>query len=215
MKVKMQHRKQYHCLHFRTPNGEDLLVEGPVPPETVARYPLHPECDAFRTPEKQHEALMEIAGFEEARIILAHNETTTVGYVTFLHPDPLESWSDEQMEELLELGAIEIAPDYRHGGLAKTLLKVAFMDPNMENYIVFTTEYCWHWDLKRTGLSVWEYRDVMEKVMKSAGLIWMPTDDPEICAHPANALMVRIGKNVSPCSVEAFDRLRLRRRHLY
>ena len=215
MKVKMKHVKQYHSMPFVTPNGEELLIEGPVPPETVARYPLHEECDAFRIPEKQHQALIEIAGFEEARIILAHNETVTVGYVTFLYPDPLDSWSDGHMEDLLELGAIEIAPAYRKGGLAKALLKVAFMDPHMENYIVFTTEYCWHWDLKRTGLSVWEYRKVMEKVMNSAGLEWMATDDPEICSHPANALMVRIGKQVPQSSIEAFDRLRLRRRYMY
>ncbi len=28
----------------------------------------------------------------------------------------------------------------------------------MEDYIIITTEYYWHWDLKGTGLKVWEYR---------------------------------------------------------
>ncbi len=88
------------------------------------------------------------------------------------------------------------------------MLKTAFADPAMENYIVISTEYYWHWDLKGTGLSVWEYRKVMEKVMGSAGLEWFATDDPEITSHPANCLMARIGKNVPLESIEKFDRLR-------
>ena len=64
----------------------------------------------------------------------------------------------------------------------------------MENVIVYTTEYYWHWDLEGTGLSVWDYRAMMENFMKEAGMVWFATDDPEICAHPANCLMVRIGR---------------------
>ena len=79
------------------------------------------------------------------------------------------------------------------------MLKTAFADPAMENYIVISTEYYWHWDLKGTGLSVWEYRKVMEKVMGSVGNeSGLPPTDPEITAHPANCLMARIGKNVPP-----------------
>ena len=37
--------------------------------------------------------------------------------------------------------------------------------------------------------------------MKSVGMVWFATDDPEICAHPANCLMVRIGKEV-PLSID-------------
>ena len=40
----------------------------------------------------------------------------------------------------------------------------------MEDYIIITTEYYWHWDLKGTGLNVWEYRKVMEKMMNAGGL---------------------------------------------
>ena len=78
----------------------------------------------------------------------------------------------------------------------------------MENYIVFSTEYYWHWDLEGSGLNVWEYRKVMEKVMAAGGLKPLPTDDPEIMSHPANSLVVRIGKNVPKESREKFDELR-------
>ncbi|MDR6227444.1 GNAT family N-acetyltransferase [Desmospora profundinema] len=210
----MEHRKQYHSLTLPG-SGGDLMVEGPVPPETFIQYSFHEGLVAFRPPEEQQRAILGITRLPEGRVIIARTANEIVGYVTYLHPDALEHWSKGNMENLLELGAIEVAAPYRTDGVAKALLRVSFLDPYMEHYIVISTEYYWHWDLKGTGLSVWEYRRVMEKVMASAGLEWMATDDPEITAHPANCLMARIGKYVPPSSVEQFDRLRFRHRILY
>jgi acetoin utilization protein AcuA len=115
----------------------------------------------------------------------------------------------------LELGAIEVIPKYRGNAVGKHLLKVAMMDDAMEDYIIITTEYYWHWDMKGTGLNVWEYRKVMEKMMSAGGLKWFATDDPEICSHPANCLMVRIGKRIGQDSIEQFDRIRFKNRYMY
>ncbi|WP_107727741.1 GNAT family N-acetyltransferase [Desmospora activa] len=210
----MEHRKKYYAETLPASEG-DLVVEGPVLPDRLKYYSFHEGLVAFRPPEEQQEALIGIAGLAEGRIIIARTANEIVGYVTYLHPDPLEHWSKGNMEDLLELGAIEVAAPYRKYGVAKALLGVSFRDPYMENYIVISTEYYWHWDLKGTGLSVWEYRRVMEKVMSSAGLEWVATDDPEITAHPANCLMARFGKHVPQSSVEKFDRLRFRFRILY
>jgi acetoin utilization protein AcuA len=138
-----------------------------------------------------------------------------VGYVTFLYPDPMERWSEGKMENLIELGAIEVVPEVRGSSVGKTLLQVSMMDKMMENYIVITTEYYWHWDLKGTGLNVWEYRKVMEKMMNAGGLEYYATDDPEISSHPANCLMARIGKNIDAESVQKFDQLRFHNRFMY
>lgn len=210
----LEHRKKYYAEILPTSEG-DLVVEGPVLPEHLNQYLLHEGLVAFRPPEEQREALIGISRLAEGRIIIARTAEEIVGYVTYLHPDPLEHWSKGNMEDLLELGAIEVAAPYRQFGVAKALLHVSFQDSYMENYIVISTEYYWHWDLKGTGLSVWEYRKVMEKVMSSVGLEWMATDDPEITAHPANCLMARIGKHVPQASMERFDRLRFRYRILY
>ena len=94
-------------------------------------------------------------------------------------------------------------PLFRDTGVGKSLLKVSMMDDAMEDYIIITTEYYWHWDLKGTGLNIWDYRKVMEKMMNAGGLQWYATDDPEICSHPANCLMVRIGKRVDSNSIES------------
>ncbi|MBM6616419.1 GNAT family N-acetyltransferase [Bacillus suaedaesalsae] len=210
----MLHKKTYNAMELKTIHGS-LIIEGPIPSEKIATYEYHKDLIAFRTPEQQHKALIEIAKLPEGRIIIARDRHTIVGYVTYLYPDPLERWSEGNMKDLIELGAIEVIPKYRGMAVGKNLLKVSMMDDAMEDYIVITTEYYWHWDLKGTGLNVWEYRKVMEKMMNAGGLEWFATDDPEISSHPANCLMVRTGKRVKQESVQQFDRLRFRHRFMY
>ncbi|ASS89411.1 GNAT family N-acetyltransferase [Aeribacillus pallidus] len=210
----MEHTKTYHAKEIETPNGT-VIVEGPIPPDKLAGYKFHEDLTAFRPAPSQHKALVEIAKLPEGRIIIARKGETIIGYVTFLYPDPLERWSEGKMENLIELGAIEVIPEFRGCEIGKNLLIVSMMDDAMEDYIIITTEYYWHWDLKGTGLNVWEYRKMMEKMMNAGGLEWYATDDPEICSHPANCLMVRIGKRVDNESIQKFDQLRFTNRFLY
>ncbi|GAF15235.1 acetyltransferase AcuA, acetyl-CoA synthetase inhibitor [Bacillus sp. JCM 19046] len=210
----MEHSKTFfqELFHF---DNKELFLEGPLQPEVIANYTLHPNLTSFRPVQAQKEALVEIAGLPEGRINVIRDKDCIVGYVTFVYPDPLERWSEGKMENLIELGAIEIAPAYRAKGLGKELIRLSMLDEAMENYIIITTEYYWHWDLKGSGLDVWEYRKVMEKMMNAGGLTWFATDDPEISSHPANCLMARIGKNIDQESVEAFDQLRFVNRFMY
>ena len=210
----MNHPKLYHVqpLSF---HDRILIVEGPVSVETLSQLTLHPDLDAFRRPQEQHQALIEIAGLEEGRIIITRDELTIIGYVTFHYPDEQERWSQEHMTDLIELGAIEVADEYRSLGLGQQMIKTAFEDNQMEQYIVFTTEYYWHWDLKGSGLNVWDYRKMMERLMKIVEMEWYATDDPEICSHPANCLMVRIGRDVPLSSKEQFDHIRFQQRFMY
>ncbi|HAQ07534.1 MAG TPA: N-acetyltransferase [Bacillus bacterium] len=210
----MEHKKTYNAKELKTPHGR-LIIEGPISPEKLASYEFHKDLVAFRPPAQQHKALVEIAGLPEGRIIVARSGHMVVGYVTYLYPDPLERWSEGGMEDLIELGAIEVVPEFRGSSVGKNLLIVSMMDDVMEDYIIITTEYYWHWDLKGTGLNVWEYRKIMEKMMNAGGLVWYATDDPEISSHPANCLMARIGKRIPPESVQKFDQLRFMNRFMY
>lgn len=210
----MEHVKTYYCMGLATRNG-DLLIEGPISSSDLASLEFHEDLKAFRPAPQQHQALIEIADLPEGRIIVARENNLVVGYVTYVYPDPLERWSQGNMENLIELGAIEVIPKFRSSGVGKALLKVSMMDDAMEDYIIITTEYYWHWDLKGTGLDIWEYRKIMERMMNSAGLVWYATDDPEISSHPANCLMVRIGKRIKPDSIHQFDNLRFMNRWLY
>ncbi|MDO7905281.1 GNAT family N-acetyltransferase [Paenibacillus sp. JX-17] len=210
----MQHPKNGTAAEYEK-NGQLFVIEGPVPPERLSKLEMHPLLDAFRRPAEQLEALIEIAGLPEGRIIAAIQEETIVGYVTFHYPDEMERWSEAGMDDLIELGAVEVADPFRGFGLGSRLIRHAFQDQQMEAYIIFTTEYYWHWDLKGSGLSIWEYRNMMERLMKTVDMVWYATDDPEICSHPANCLMVRIGQHVPLQSREQFDRIRFRQRFMY
>lgn len=201
-------------MKLNTANGE-LIIEGPVSVDLLKTYDFHHDLVAFRPPEQQRKALIEIAELPEGRIIIARFRDTIVGYATYLYPDPLERWSEGKMNNLIELGAIEVIPAFRGTGTGKSILRVSMMDDAMEDYIVITTEYYWHWDLKGTGLNVWEYRKIMEKMMNAGGLVWFATDDPEISSHPANCLMARIGKRVCTDSIQQFDKLRFMNRFMY
>nr|WP_280518710.1 GNAT family N-acetyltransferase [Lederbergia wuyishanensis] len=201
-------------MELKTKNG-NLLIEGPISADQLSKLEFHEDLVAFRPAKQQHEALIGIADLPEGRIIIARYENEVVGYVTYLYPDPLERWSQGNMVNLIELGAIEVIPKYRGSGVGKGLLHVSMMDDAMEDYIIITTEYYWHWDLKGTGLDVWEYRKIMEKMMNSGGLEWYATDDPEITSHPANCLMVRVGARVDTESLQQFDSIRFVNRFMY
>ncbi len=210
----MQHLKLYHS-DTLDHNGQTIHVEGPVPADRLRSFQMHTQLDAFRKPKEQFNALVEISELPEGRIIIAHDGETLLGYVTFHYPDEMERWSEAGMKDLLELGAVEVADDYRGLGLGSRMIRIAFEDGQLESYIIFTTEYYWHWDLKGSGLSVWEYRRMMERLMKTVNMVWYATDDPEICSHPANCLMVRMGDDVPLESREQFDRIRFVRRFMY
>lgn len=210
----LKHVKTYNAMEIKHKNG-NIVIEGPIPAAELASLDFHEDLVAFRPPAQQHKALIEIAGLPEGRILIVRDMNEVVGYVTYLYPDPLERWSEGNMENLIELGAIEVIPKFRGGGVGKALLQVSMMDDAMDDYIILTTEYYWHWDLKGTKLNVWEYRKIMEKMMNAGGLEYYATDDPEICSHPANCMMARIGKRIDQDSIEQFDRLRFMNRFMY
>ena len=210
----MKHIKTFYSIDMETRHGL-VQVEGPVAPEQLEKYIFHEDLVSFRPAKQQQQALVEIAKLEEGRIIIIRNGETVVGYVTYLYPDPLERWSEDRIENMIELGAIEVISLYRGCGAGKKLLQVSFMDEAMEDYLVITTEYYWHWDLKGTGLNVWDYRKMMERLMNNVDFEYYATDDPEITSHPANCLMARIGKNVNNDTMERFDRLRFKNRFMY
>ncbi|GEN32287.1 acetoin utilization protein AcuA [Cerasibacillus quisquiliarum] len=208
----MEHKKTYHSITKDTSYG-NVVIEGPVPSDRLKNYHFDEGLTAFRPAPKQFEALLQIANFPEGRIIIARHNHTIIGYVTYLHPDPLERWSTFEMPDLLVLGAVEVTERFRQFKIASSLLEVSMMDEFMENYIIISTEYYWHWDLRGTGLNVWQYRKVMEKMMAYGDLKPSTTDDPEIISHPANCLMVRIGKNVPQSSIDTFNTLRFLSKH--
>ncbi len=187
-----------------------VLVEGPLTAGLLAELEMHVGLKMFRPPKRQKEALISIAGLPGGRVTVARRGETIAGYACFHPPDSFERWSTGNQGDVLVMG-IEVAREYRGGGLGKAILGVTFEDPEMEKFIVISTEYCWHWDLEGSGLSPFQYRDMLTRVFSSVGMQPRGTDEEDIASHPANMLMVRIGSQIPFDRAVEFESLRYRK----
>ena len=210
----MEHIKTYQSQTYHLDEGT-FVIEGPVSRSSLESMTFDDGLFAFRPPTDQFEAIKEISELEEGRIFVLRNSQHIIGYVTYHYPDPLERWSSGNLEYLIELGAIELSLAYRDLHLGSELIKVSLAADEYEDYIVLTTEYYCHWDLKNSGLDVYEYKKLMQKLMGYGGLEVFATDDPEITSHPANCLMARIGSRISIEQLQAFDDIRFMNRFFF
>lgn len=196
---------------FRPENGllktspGAIHLEGPCTCEYIARLKMDEGLRSFRPPARQQEALMLISNLPEGKVFIARVQEKIIGYVTFHYPDEYSRWSKHPY--VLELGAVEVSPEWRKYKIAQYLLQEAFSHNFVENHIIITIEFCWHWDLKNSSLNMMNYQRMLTKLFSSVGLHKRATDDPDITEHPANAMMVRFGQNVSKEAVQRFEEL--------
>lgn len=187
---------------INTPSGP-VIIEGPAVEGHLKALRMNKHLSNFRVPDRQHEALCIIAGSPEGLVYIARCDQEIVGYVAFHYPSQFSRWSKHP--RVLELGAIEVSSGFKRYGLGTQLLKGAFNNHVMEEYIVITTEFFWHWDLKDSGLDVWNYQRMLTKLFGSVHFKKRRTDDPEILEHPANMLMARIGTKVTQPYAKSFE----------
>lgn len=196
------------------PNGigatgtASLRLTAGASPSYLASLRPDEGLDRFRPPAKQLAALVDIASDPKGWIVSAEEGGRLVGYVAFHPPTEVESWGADTTGELIELGAIEVAPSLRGQNLAQRLLRASFEDGRYDGTVVFATLYSWHYDLSREGMTDLAYRRMLEKLYRSAGLEVFPTTDEEIRSSAANALMARIGPHTEDRVVDEFHRLR-------
>jgi acetoin utilization protein AcuA len=195
---------------YNSPKGT-IHIEGPVSDVYLESLTMSDKLNNFRPCAKQYEALKDITNMPQGMIYIARHEKEIIGYVTFHYPDEYSRWIKHP--RVLEMGGIEISSGWRRCGVAKNLLATAFSNPHLENFIVITQEFCWHWDLKNSGLDIFGYQKMLSGVFATVGMKVVGTDDPEICEHPANVLMARFGANVSKQDLMAFEDMRYMRRY--
>ena len=188
---------------------------------------ISPALDMFRPAEKQHAALIDIA--QDAAtdplccVSMARDDDASVnddasvdtvvgevvvGYASFHPPTDVETWGDDETGQLVELGAVEVDPSYRGQRLAQRLLEASFAGGRFDHTVVFATMYVWHYDLKRTVMTPYQYKRMLERLYRGIGMEPFRTSDPEIRADPANQLMARVGPHCPPHIKTEFDRLR-------
>lgn len=175
-----------------------VLIGERLTEEILSKLTLHEELTAFRQPQEQYKALLEISRLKDGRVYGCIYNQTIVGYVTFHPAEPDCRWGEELFGPgITELGGMEVAKEWRKYGLCSSMLKEVFEDTFWEDLIVIAQYVYWHWDLKGTNLDIWNYRKMLSRIMEKNGFKLRSTDEPEISSHPANMLKVRIGKKVA------------------
>lgn len=180
-----------------------VYIEGPVNVDYLKTLKMSDRMSYSRTPSRQHEALCIIADSHDGFVYIVRQRQEIIGYAAFHQPDSFTRWVKHP--RVLELGGIEIHSKFKKKGLARELLKAAFSDTALEEYIVIIAEYSWHWDLKESGLGIWKYQKMLIKLYGDFGFKKRGTDDPEILEHPANMLMVRMGDRVPEAYIKIFE----------
>jgi GNAT superfamily N-acetyltransferase len=171
----------------------------------------------YEDAHKTKELLSAISRSSDQRIACAVCSSDLVGYVTVVPTEEGSRWrsieealqrsaDDLQHPLIMELGSIEISKPWRSQGLAGRLLEFMFDDPYYEERIVFSRELSWHWDLKASGLSSYEYRGMLMRLFEGVGFRYCETDDEEIHYAGENMLMVRMGSAVPPETALLFHR---------
>lgn len=181
-----------------------VYIEGPVQGPDMAGLVMNGKLTVFRPPEEQKKALIEISGLVNGLVYLARHENEIVGYITFHRPDESARWY--RHPRLIEMGGVEISPDWRQCRLGENLIKAAFSNKALDYFIVLSMNYWRYWDLENCKLDTWEYQRMLTGYLSKAGFEKANTNDPEIIGHPANFLMA-IGTHVSKQDIVIFTSL--------
>jgi acetoin utilization protein AcuA len=197
------------CCNIETPATltKEFFLEGPVITRSLENLNISNKLTNFRQAEEQKKALISISKLPKGMIYIARSGREIIGYITFHRPEEYFRWSKHPT--VLELGGIEISSDWRKKGIAEALLNEAFSNLVMEDFIVITMEFCWSWDLKGSGMEIFEYQKMLEKLFGLVSLKRRATNDPEITEHPANVLMARVGENVRSKDIILFEKMLL------
>lgn len=191
-----------------TDRGE-IAIENYYPADKLERLTVDQGICMFsrHNPDRQKEALINVANSEFGNVIAAVGRDKLVAYIGIHHPSERERWGKPGYPWLYEFGAIEVSRNYRRLGLSEAMLQVAFDDPYYDDKIMITTGFTWHWDLEETGMTKMEYRELGIKLFGSFGFMEMATDEPNVAMDSANLFLVRIGKDASLSRYQRFASL--------
>ena len=191
--------------HFISTGKGPVFIGGPMDERFLHPMKFDPGLDVFREAPEQKKALRRVASMAGGLVFVATHAGIVIGYVTVHPPDEHSRWKAHP--KILELGAIEVSRAWRGRGIGKLLLRTLAEQDILEDRIVISMEYYWHWDMKGAGLDLQNYRLMLLKFFGACGFQNRWTDDPDIACHPANLFMVRAGGRITREDNLEFERL--------
>jgi len=185
---------------YKTAAGS-LFLRACCPPALVEGLQVDEGLRAFmRLPEREHELLLKLARQPENRLTLAYTPSgKIVGQVTLA---PLDGWW-QGIEHAYEI-AVEVSPTYRNLGVAHQLLSLALDFDSVEEYLILGLGLSWHWDYTGLGMSRFQYREVIARLVAAHGFAEYLTSEPNIRMDPANILVARLGRSVGEQRMNRF-----------
>jgi len=150
----------------------------------------------------------QVANKRDGKVTLAIAEPDVIiGYNICSYPGPEERWS--ALGDLMyETAAVEVSRNYRGLGIAARIMEWTLSEVFFESRITYMTGYSWHWDLKGTGLTGQQYRQMMIALYSPFGFQEIHTNEPNITLLDENIMMIRIGSGVSADDHNRFKYLR-------
>ena len=188
-----------------------LLLRDFCPVSFVERLRPDPGLHAFtRSPEREHQLLMNIAKWPDCALTIAHTPYgEIIGQVTLA---PGDDWW-EGLDKVLEV-TLEVSPNWRGMRIAEQMLAFALEFEALEGTILFAMGLSWHWDLEGLRLSLGRYRQLIKRLFESQNFQELSTNEPNISMEPGNIFMARVGSHVDEHVVDRFRNRLLSTPHL-
>lgn len=171
--------------------------------ELFPNFSFHPELNSFRDAKEQETVLYRLMQSNKAAISYAVEDRRIISYAVLLPPDSIERWSE--LPFITVMGALEVAKSYREKGVASSVLNHLFTNyKSLEEKIIISLEYYWHWDVTFEKQDILAYKHRLKHLLGGFDMEEVYTDDPDIQAHWANFMMARIGKEITSDQIQEF-----------
>ena len=190
----------------------DIRIRSFCTTEELRRYRFNPQFGThahYKSLFTKRVSLEKNAAMADANVTVAlAGDELIVGFGVLGYPEPDERWSRLGPAIMMEVKVIEVSRDWRSAGIAQAILKLLLTHPQIEEKIAYMVGFSWTWDLEGTRKTAQQYRRMLIRLFSSFEFIEYPTNDPNICLKPENLFMGRLGKHLTPKTIEDFKWIR-------
>jgi acetoin utilization protein AcuA len=190
----------------------DVRIHSFCKPDEIQLYHLNHQFGTYahyKSLYSKRESLEKKAEDPDANVTLVlKGEKEIIGFGVLAYPVTGERWTKLEPKIMMEVKALEICRDWRSTGLAKAIIRILLLHPQIEDKIVYMVGYSWTWDLDGTQKTAHDYRKMLIQIFEPFGFLEYQTNEPNISLRPENVFMGRVGKNVSQAVQNSFKWIR-------